>query len=267
MGDELVSPLILHIPHASVDVPSEWRGSFPVTEEELQLELLQMTDRYTDELFAAAAAPGDAVVEFPVSRLLVDPERFVDDEEEIMSQRGMGVVYLRRHDGGQLRLDLRDKAELVRRYYNPHHEALRKAVSKHLRQHKQAVIIDCHSFPSRPLPYELVQEVERPHICIGTHHHHTPGWLEDTLVSTYEGFGYEVRVNTPFAGTIVPAHHFERERRVASAMIEIRRDLYMDEAAGTRNDGYNTMKRQTAAVMQAVRTEAADLAHRQLDNG
>ena len=46
-------------------------------------ELLVMTDRYTDELFAL---PGEeaATVAHPVSRLVCDPERFDDDSQEVM---------------------------------------------------------------------------------------------------------------------------------------------------------------------------------------
>ena len=46
-----------------------------------------MTDHYTDELFHE---PNDDVrrLLFPVSRLLVDPERFADDELEPMTAVG-----------------------------------------------------------------------------------------------------------------------------------------------------------------------------------
>jgi N-formylglutamate deformylase len=78
------------------------------------VELLQMTDLYTDEIFARTAAAEDTLIEFPISRLIVDAERFVNDQQEIMSRRGMGVVYLQRHDGTPLRADLSDKDRLER---------------------------------------------------------------------------------------------------------------------------------------------------------
>ena len=148
-----------------------------VTDAELAIELLHMTDRYTDEIFKHAVRQGDAIVEFPVSRLVLDPERFVEDDKEAMAARGMGVVYLRRHDGSALRADLTQKAALVRDYYEPHHRLLDECVSQHLRTFGRAIIIDCHSFPSVPLPYELVQDQQRPEICIGTDPVHTPEWL------------------------------------------------------------------------------------------
>lgn len=49
-----------------------------------------MTDHLTDVLFAV---PGVTSVRFPVSRLVLDPERFESDDREVMATKGMGVVY------------------------------------------------------------------------------------------------------------------------------------------------------------------------------
>ena len=66
------SPILLHVPHASIHIPPEELSRFrPV---DLADEQLKMTDRYCDELFSGY----DSVV-FPVSRLVCDPERFRDD--------------------------------------------------------------------------------------------------------------------------------------------------------------------------------------------
>lgn len=37
-------PVILHIPHWSPDIPAEYRGDMLLSESELQIELLRMTD-------------------------------------------------------------------------------------------------------------------------------------------------------------------------------------------------------------------------------
>ena len=53
-----------------------------------------MTDHYTDELFNITNSYIHKL-KFPVSRLLVDVERFEKDELEIMSKVGMGCIYER----------------------------------------------------------------------------------------------------------------------------------------------------------------------------
>jgi N-formylglutamate deformylase len=73
-----------------------------MTREELEHELLVMTHRYTDELFAGPLGLATRVA-FPVSRLVVDPERFVDDDREPMARKGVGVVYTRTAMGDPLR--------------------------------------------------------------------------------------------------------------------------------------------------------------------
>ena len=94
--------LIVHVPHASVAIPADVVGAFLLTPDRLEHELLVMTDRYTDELFALPADVA-TTVRFPVSRLVVDPERFMDDGLESMSAKGMGVIYERTANGKRLR--------------------------------------------------------------------------------------------------------------------------------------------------------------------
>jgi N-formylglutamate deformylase len=84
-------PLILHIPHASTSIPDECLGDFLIARDRLAARLAASTDHYTDELFSMAG-PGISTVAFPISRLVVDPERFEDDHQEPMAARGLGVL-------------------------------------------------------------------------------------------------------------------------------------------------------------------------------
>ncbi len=192
-----------------------------------------MTDRYTDRIARAAVAMCgvDAVVFVNrMSRLVVDPERF-PDEREPMAAVGMGAVYLRASTGAVLREadPLRDQG-LLARWFDPYAAAFADLVDGVLAVTGEAAIVDVHSYPSVVLPYELDQAAHRPGVCIGVDEHHTPASLEEATISAFIGVPGGVAVNTPFAGPYVPLRHYGIDPRVRSVMVEIRRDLYMDES-------------------------------------
>jgi len=209
--------IILHIPHASTVLPSE--VEFLLGQEALAYEVDAMTDHHTDRLFDL---PGAHRCVFPVSRLVVDPERFIDDPMESV---GMGVVYMRTAEGEALRdISDMDRSALIDTYYHPHHKKLTRIVDSCLEQHDQCLIIDCHSFPAQPLPYE--SDRNRPDICIGTDTYHTSTELKDYLSAAFKALGYDVAIDSPFSGTIVPLKHYHKDQRVESVMIEVNRSLY-----------------------------------------
>jgi N-formylglutamate deformylase len=232
------SPVLLHIPHASLDIPSEWRSLFHLSEEALERELVIMTDRYTDNLFDLGERAERLV--FPVSRLLVDPERFLSDQAEPMASRGMGAIYTKTHDGQPLKSDSA-RQRLLDTYYTPHHEALTSWARERLREHGRCLIIDCHSFPSRPLPCDMNQAPERPDVCIGTTSPHTSTWLEGCAVNAFVDLGLSVAVDEPYKGTIVPMEYYGKESRLSSIMIEINRSLYMDETTAERLERFQSV--------------------------
>ena len=50
----------------------------------------------------------------------------------------------------------------------PHHAQLSRVVESILATNEKALVIDCHSFPSLPLPYEIDQCKDRPNFCFIT---------------------------------------------------------------------------------------------------
>jgi N-formylglutamate deformylase len=241
--------ILLHIPHASTVIPSEWRSVFLLGDELLKEELITMTDAFTDELFDLGSKTDR--LEFPVSRLLVDPERFPEDADEPMSSNGMGAVYTKTHDGRPLKHD-NQRAKLMEEYYFPHHTKLEDWVQFQLDYSGRCLIIDCHSYPSMPISCDLNQEPNRSDICLGTTEPHTPADLVATSIRAFESFGYSVAVDTPYAGTIVPLRFFGTESRVSSMMIEVNRKLYMDELTGLKNENFHYTKSNVLSCLESI---------------
>ena len=222
--------MILHLPHASTFIPQNLRDDFQLSDEDLQEEINRITDHATDVIFQRAFPEAQAIV-FPVSRLVVDPERFSEDSQEPMNQVGMGVTYTR----GSLRQPLREqlpkakRQELLERYYIPHHQKLTEAVEESLYANDHSLNIDGHSFPALPLPYELNQTAFQQDFCSGTNAFHTPEELVERVETILESFGYSTVRDQPFSGTIVSMKHYRKDERVQSLMIETNRWLYLGE--------------------------------------
>jgi N-formylglutamate deformylase len=244
---------VIHVPHAATFVPLEVREQFALSDEQLADEIRLMTDHLTDELFEVPPAMAIAI-RFPVSRLVVDPERFESDEQEPMAARGMGVVYER--TSGQLplrrRLTSPERHALLDQWYRPHHAALSAAVATVLESRGACLVIDAHSFPAIPLPYEKHQETARPDICIGSDDYHTPPALVQLAVTLCEEAGWSVVVNRPFAGALVPMAYFGKDPRVRALMIEVNRRLYLDEQNGTRGANFDRCRATLSGVLNRL---------------
>jgi N-formylglutamate amidohydrolase len=251
---------IIHIPHSSTKIPAAERESIVLTDDQLHEELVTMTDMFTDELFASGNEHARKII-FPVSRLIVDPERFLDDELEPMSVKGMGVVYTKTSRDTPLREGLtpEQRAILIDRYYKPHHSQFTQDTANALDTNNYCLIIDCHSFPSVPLPFELDQSPDRPEICIGADEFHTPERLQQSLVSLFNNSGFTTAINRPFSGSIVPLKYFQSNSRVHSIMIEINRKLYMDETTGERNSHFYELMAKLHSIIATFLIKASEV--------
>ena len=250
-----MTPLLVHLPHDATAIPPDAQADFLLSGEELRAECLRLTDRHTAALYTDGLAPAD-FLHAEVSRLVVDTERFADDAQEPCAKVGMGATYVRTVDGRPLRaLTPERRAELMAAYYWPHHRALDAAAAARLDRFGRCVILDAHSYPTGPLPTQLAFGPS-PEIGIGTQPAHTPPALRDLAVDFFRTHGYAVGVDVPFSGAMVPNACFGRDPRLWSVMIEVRRDLYMDEATGERHAGFARIQ----AVLTDFRAELLRLA-------
>ena len=247
-----MKPLILHIPHASTFIPEDTKPQFLLSHDEIQAELLRATDWFTDDLFGVL---GFVAVQHEVSRLVVDPERFENDADEVMAERGLGAVYTSTFGGTPLKT-VDNRSALMERFYYPHHDRLTEAVSLSLEANGSCLIVDCHSYPSVPLPSDLDQTPGRPDFCLGTDSFHTPQSLTDKFASLLETSAPDrlssVTIDRPYRGTIVPMTYYQKDSRVASIMIEINRNLYINEATAEPLPGYALVRESMHTVISKL---------------
>ena len=238
--------ILVNIPHASTVIPEAEASSFNA--KYLQREIGLMTDHFTDDLFSS----DNTTIRFPVSRLVCDVERFRADEDEIMSAKGMGAIYTACSDYNRLRtVSDEHKEYLLKTYYDPYHQEFEEQTERKLQTFGKCLIIDGHSFPAKPLPYENGQNPCRPDICIGMDDYHTPSRITELLYSHFEGKGYTVAVNAPFAGAIVPSRFYRTNLDVQSVMIEINRGLYIDNEI-RKTKRYGQVKRDIGEAIRAL---------------
>jgi N-formylglutamate amidohydrolase len=157
----------------------------------------------------------------------------------------MGAIYTKTLEGLPLRRELsgEEKKSLLDKYYHQHQAKVEKRVEEALEDNSIAVIVDCHSFPSEPFPYEKLSKYKRPDICIGADFsHHTPEWLRNLTRQHFSKLGYSVLFNDPFEGCYIPTNFYKKDKGVFGVMIELNRKLYIDEATGKKTKGYSALK-------------------------
>jgi N-formylglutamate amidohydrolase len=241
--------LILHIPHSSTKIPL-YEG-YLVDSSVLDKEILKLTDWFTDDLFYS---DNDEMIIAEFSRIFCDPERFTDDSQEVMAQYGMGVLYEKSDNDEVIRKVTPElKEKVLTSFYWKHHHNFSLAVKNQLDLYGKAVIIDCHSYPSKPLKRDLDKNPKRPDFNIGTDSYHTPKELIDLSVSFFEKAGYTLGIDWPYKGSIVPLEHYQKNNKVQTIMLEINRGLYLNEPSNEKSESYLKVKEITQQFIKTIK--------------
>lgn len=241
--------VILHIPHSSSIIPS-YEG-YKVSQEILEEEILKLTDWHTEDLFYAEHE--DSIVA-NFSRIFCDAERFSKDEQEVMAQFGMGVLYEKTDNGDELReVTPEQRVSILDNYYWQHHDRLNHVVNQHLENYGKALIIDGHSFPNQPFKRDLDQNPNRPDFNIGTDAFHTPQQLIDVSKAFFENSGYSLGIDQPYSGSLVPLEHYGKTKKVQSIMLEINRDLYLKASTNEKSDTYDEVKQLVKSYISTIK--------------
>lgn len=214
--DRLEKPVVVNIPHAGREIPRWALRDICVPEEEFRLLMDFMTDVDVDLLWDFVLEENKQVA--TVSRLIVDTERYRNDADEAMAERGMGLYYTHTPEGKVFRRRWEESYQKCLALYDEYHRSLEEKVANCLKAFGKCLILDCHSFHDQML-YTGFRDF--PDVCIGVN-----GALTPEAEKIADAFaGYSVKINEPFAGSLIPMR-FLGDDRVSSVMIECNRRIY-----------------------------------------
>ena len=227
------NPIVLHIPHNGLWLPEDF--VYERSDIEKQQDIFRLVDHHTDRLFTPLLTRGGLQILNPYCRLYFDPERYEDPDKEIMNEIGMGVFYTHTTEGKRFRADDTPKAhhQRIADLYRPYHKQLANACRTLIEQFGFCFLIDGHSYPKICSPFERYPDDHRPEIDLGTDTQHSPTWMRDLAFDIFSGAGYSVGFDQPYKGTLIPTPLYG-DTRLFAMMLEIRRDVYLDDLAYER---------------------------------
>ena len=217
---------IIHVPHASLDVPEEFYDGLLISKEEFHRYNTKMSDIGVDELFKEL----DGILyKAKYSRLYCDVERFRNDEDEIMSKYGEGVVYTNTYDGLLFHQHNQTYKDKVLEYYDAYHKGLDDLVKECLSIDDELLILDCHSYGGEMARHFFKEDIPFPDVCIGIEPRFFSQEILDKIIEIITSHGLTYAINYPYKGSLVPncVYNGIVKGNVYSFMLEVNKRVYL----------------------------------------
>ncbi len=260
------APFVYASPHSGSHYPEDFLASSRLD----RLTLRRSEDGYVHEIFGAAPALGAPLLHALFPRVCLDanrepyeldPEMFHDalpayvNTTSLRVAGGIGTIARIVASGAEIyrgKLGFAEARRRVSSYYLPYHEALKRLIRETRATFGCAVLIDCHSMPSQAAVGEGKALRRRPDIVLGNRYGNACGAaLVAVAREVLSGFGYDVILNTPYAGGYNVQKYGRPEAGLHALQIEINRDLYMDEERVERGPEFPRVCRQMTELMRA----------------
>jgi N-formylglutamate amidohydrolase len=229
--------IVLHIPHGSEYIPEQVGNHQSPALCLLRTNSFHLIDYYTQPLFAPSV-PKQAIKTLCAHnhRMLVDMERLPNDPLE---PNGFGIV-------SQWAINWlgEDYRQVALEQYRAYHEEATKC----LNMLKNPLLIDCHSFSSKPTPLcPIPHDVD---ICIGWNEDETcPDRMLLKLVAAYfKDCGYAIGINKPFSNSKT----FPGTFGYHSMMIEINKRCYMNEETLEKTPNFTNLHNQLQRLYEIL---------------
>ena len=266
-------PLVLDSPHSGFEMPEDF-GAARTPD-----ELRDGEDCFIDELYAPAAAKGVPLLAALFPRIYLDVNRHAGDmDPELLAEPwpqplvssgkatiGKALVWRTLDDGQPIydrRLTVAEVQQRIDRCHRPYHAALRKLLDTAHARFGVVHHLNCHSMNA--VTGALGNDGQgrdagrlRADIVLGDRDGSScdPAFT-DFVRSTFEGFGYGVKVNDPFKGVELVRAYSDPAAGRHSLQLEVNKRLYMDQGpAIERSPNFATLQAHLMQLIDAIHNE------------
>ena len=230
------------------------------------MDLRRTEDAFVDELFADATEAGGKLICANYSRAYVDlnrdareldPAMFLDGAPRKVAvptsrvEAGLGCLP-RIAAGGEpiyaARLSRAEGEYRLSLVHDAYHDFLRHTLDQYRDEAGFALLIDCHSMPSRQPGRRKLAD-----IVLGDRFGSScDSRLTSLIERTFRDLGYSVSRNAPYAGGYTTRCYGRPHRGIHAIQIEINRKLYMDERNVSRSSNFARVKKDMRTLSHAV---------------
>jgi N-formylglutamate amidohydrolase len=260
------APAVFDSPHSGLGIPDDF-GCLP------DAEALRGSgvDNHVDGLFQGVTKHGAAFLEALFLRSYIDPNR---DEDEIdpdmldapwpgplrQSERvKMGSSLIWKIGPPELhfydrKLTVAEVKSRIETYWRPYQTTLKETLDGLHERFGQVWHFNCHSNRTYGTPNALDGlGTKRPEMEIGTLDGAAcePGYTE-LVRETLAGFGYQVEVDGFFKGNHLVRAYSDPAKGRHSMMLEVRKNLYMDEETLEPNAGFAEVQANMSKLARAI---------------
>ena len=205
-------------------------------------------DIYVDELWMNIIENNFSYVKALFPRIYVDANRHpleldqnmfssaipkLNSKENSKVNLGIGVIPRLSAYGNEIYNTLLTRTSIRKRlleHYFPYHNILKKYINEVKNVHKEILIFDCHSMPSRGL-YD--KDID---IVMGTNYGKAISKkLFTNIKDLFLNEKFKVAVNTPYSGGFISKYYGDPKNKINVLQIEINRKKYVNEKLLSRN--------------------------------
>jgi N-formylglutamate amidohydrolase len=248
-------PVLLSVPHSGHEHD---RDTLANARQGLR-SLEPLVDPLVDRLAWRAIASGIGAVVQRVPRAVIDCNR---DESEVdpasvegispapvgpRARHGLGLIPSRTSRHGGLWRHPISRDELERRIgevHRPYHAAIESGLDRIAIDHGRALLLDCHSMPSRAGQADVV---------IGNRHGQTADAdLAEAAARIARAGGFTVALNDPYAGGAIVERHGRAGTSVQALQLEIGRALYLEPDMKSPSRGFDRVARLVVALAEGL---------------